>query len=242
MDEPLNIAVCEDSPEDQQHLLDILAKSTIPVRPTVFGSGEALLENYRPGQYDLLLTDIYMGGITGVETVTRIRRMDEQIPVAFVTSSTDHALESYRLSALKYIEKPYREKEIREILMLAGMKRDTAPALTLKVAGKEEKIRLSRILYLEQHTHHLTVHRKADAELSACEKLSSLLPRLEQLGFFSPHKSYAVNLSHVLSIDRELRCFVMADGTNVPIRRESMGKARQALEDHLFDRTRDGSL
>ena len=107
MDEPLNIAICEDSPEDEKILLDILKDASIPSIPTVFRSGEDLLRDYEPLTYDLLLSDIYMTGITGVETVSRIRQVDEEIPVAFVTSSPDHTLESHRLSVLKYIEKPY---------------------------------------------------------------------------------------------------------------------------------------
>ena len=93
MDEPLNIAVCEDSAEDEKILLDILQADPIPSNPTVFRSGEALLNAYEPLTYDLLLSDIYMSGITGVETVKKLRELEEDLPVAFVTSSPDHTLE-----------------------------------------------------------------------------------------------------------------------------------------------------
>ena len=75
-----------------------------------FASSEELLEAFRPGGFDLLLMDIYMDGMTGVEAVRKIREMDETIPIAFTTTSTEHTLESYRLSVLKYLEKPVRQK------------------------------------------------------------------------------------------------------------------------------------
>ena len=56
--------------------------------------------------------------------------------------------------------------------------------------------------------------------------------------FFLPHKSYAVNLSYVTRIDTSLKCFVMTDDTNIPIKRELSGKAKKALERYYFDHTR----
>ena len=72
------------------------------------------------------------------------------------------------------------------------------------------------------------------------EKLSAVEPQLEGKPFFVSHKSCCVNLSLVRRIDPELRCFEMADGSNVPIRRESMSRAKRAYEDFLFFRARNG--
>lgn len=240
MEEPLNIAICEDSKADEEKLLAILSACSIPNHPVVFRSGEALLDAYRPFTYDLLLSDIYMGGMTGVETVTKLRQSDPEIPVAFVTTSAEFALESYRLSALKYIEKPYREQEIEDILLLAKMKRDSAPSLFVQCSGKEERVRYSQILYLEQQTHHLLIMKRDGETVTIYEKLSLILPKLETYGFFSPHKSFAVNLNYVCNVDPELKCFVMPNGKNIPIRRETMTKAKKAFQDNLFRRAREG--
>ena len=238
MEKPLKIAVCEDSLPDQQRLLSILDSSGIPVIPTVFSSGEALLQSYAPLSYDLILTDIYMTGMTGVETISKLRELDPDIPVAFVTSSPDHALEGYRLSVLKYIEKPYAPKEVEDMLMLARMNRDAAPALTITVSGRQLRIRFSQILCLEQQTHQVSVKKLDGSEVILYDKLSSLLPQLDPGEFYSPHKSYSVNLRHVVSIDSEFRCFVMSDGSRVPIRRESMHQSRKVLEEYLFRQVR----
>ena len=238
MEEPLKIAVCEDSPEDEALLLKALASASFLNTPVVFHSGEEMLKNFAPLSYDLLLSDIYMSGISGVEAVRKVRELDSEIPIAFVTSSPDHTLESYRLGVLKYIEKPFRAQDIESILHLAKMNRDSAPSLLMIKNGKEDRIRFSQILYLEQQTHHVTIHLRSGREDSVYDKLSALLPQLEGRDFYSPHKSYCVNLNYVRSIDGELRCFTMADESRVPIRRESMSEARKALEDHLFSKTR----
>ena len=239
--EPLRVAVCEDSPQDLEALLGLLESSPLPTEVAVFPSGEALLEAYRPGLFDLLLLDIYMGGLTGVDTVAKIRETDEEIPVAFIATSLDFTREGYRLSVLSYLEKPVTLKALAGILELARLKKENRPSLVLRRGGAEEKIPFSEILFLEQHARQLLVHERGGGERSFYGKLSDVQPQLEGRPFFSPHKSFCVNLSCVRRIDPELRCFVMEDGANVPIRRESMQQAKRAFEDFLFAQTRNGS-
>ena len=125
--EPLNLAICDDLPKEREALLALLEQAPIATNCTQFGSSEELLEAFRPGKFDLLLMDIYMDGMTGVEAVQKIREMDDAIPIAFTTTSTEHTLESYRLSVLKYLEKPVRQKDINDLLHLVKLQRDSAP-------------------------------------------------------------------------------------------------------------------
>lgn len=237
MEEPLRVAICEDETPDAERLLSILNTSFIKTDCTVFKNAESLLKVYQPNKFDLLLTDIYMDQMTGVEAVTKIREIDRNLPIAFITTSTDFALESYRLSVLQYIEKPFKKEELYNILELALMKKRNVPSLIIQKHGKEQKIPYSRIIYLEQHTHQLLIHLTDGTSISIYEKLSNLLPELENRDFFSSHKSFSVNLEYVDMIDTDLKCFVMSDGKNVPIRRETMSKAKQALKKYLFEHT-----
>lgn len=238
MEEALKIAVCEDTKSEEENLLALLDAADTPVECAVFRSGEELLEAYRPQMFDLLLMDIYLGGITGVEAVAKIREVDEEVPVAFITTSKDHALESYRLFALKYIEKPFRKKDIDDILRLARMERDAAPALTVHLNRSERRIRLAQILYLETQADKVAVYLKTGETVQVYEKLSSLLPQLDGQPFFIPHKSFCVNLAGVDYLDPEFKCFVMQNGNNVPVRRDLMREAKRTLESFLFARTR----
>lgn len=236
--EPLQLAICDDQPEEQEALLALLQQIPIPSVCTLFGSSEELLEVFRPGKFDLLLMDIYMDGMTGVEAVQRIREIDAHIPIAFTTTSTEHALESYRLSVFKYIEKPVMQKDVHDLLQLVKLKKDSMPCLTIKQNGIEEKIPVSDILYLEQQAHHILIVQKNENELLVYGKLSTLLPQLEGLPFFCPHKSFCVNLAFVCGINREYKCYVMANGKNVHISRPNISKAKKVYEDFLFARAR----
>lgn len=232
--EPLRIAVCDDSTEEQEKLLAILEKSDIKTEITVFASGEDFLTEYRQGKYDLLLMDIYMGGMTGVETVTEIRKTDETLIVAFITSSSDHALESCRLDALKYIEKPVKEKAVLELLQFAQLKKESTSRLILRIGGKERSLPFEQMLYVEQIDHTLHLHLIGGEVLETTGKLDKLEPQFAGQPFFRCHKSYLVNLSHVAELDKWLMVFVMNGGGKVHIRRENLSKAKKTYETYLF--------
>ena len=239
--EALKLAICEDTKQEEEKLLALLDRLEIPTEPTVFHSGEELLAVYRPQMFDLLLMDIYMDGISGIEAVTRIREMDEEVPVAFITTSKDHALESYRLSALQYIEKPYRQRDITNILHLAQRIRADAPVLTIHWQRQEKRIRLAQILYLETQDSKVIIYLKTGETEQVYEKLTDLLPQLEGQPFFHCHKSFCVNLAGVDYMDKELSCFMMQNNKNVPIRRGLLREARRVLEQFLFSRAEEAS-
>lgn len=240
--EVLHTAVCEDNPNEQKTLLAILQKSEIPTETAFYRCGEDFLREYRQGKFDLLFMDIYMDGITGIDVVTKLREAGDTIPVAFITTSTDHTLESYRLEALKYIEKPLKERAVLELLQFAQMKKENTPRLHLQKNGRDVSLPFERILYAEQKDHALYLHLTGGETVQVRERLDAVEPQFEGQPFFRCHKSYLVNLSCVAELDRELMVFVMKEGRSVYIRRESLSKARKAFESYLFSaarRTRD---
>lgn len=151
MSDVLKIAVCEDETDQRNRLLTLLDESSIKNTYSVFENGEKLLKVFERGKYDLILMDIYMDSeLSGIETVKLIRKKDKDISVAFVTTSKDHALESYRLSAIKYIEKPYSKENIEDTLSLALLKKHDVPSLLVQKNGSLQKIPFADIIYIEQ--------------------------------------------------------------------------------------------
>ena len=238
MQQPLDIIICEDMEEDRTALLKMIQSCNIPTNCTIFTNGEDLVKSFVPQMCDLILSDIYMSGMTGIDAISEIRKIDKTVPVAFVTSSLDFALESYRLSALKYIEKPFKKESVEEILRLALLEKSSIPSLNIQKNGKERKIPFRDILYFEQHSHKLLVHFENGNVEEFYEKLSNILSQLSNQPFFNCHKSFCVNLTFVRYIDSDVKCFVMQDNSNVPIRRESFVQAKNTLAEYLFNSTR----
>ena len=239
MSDVLKIAVCEDETAQRNRLLALLDESSIKNIYSDFENGEKLLNVFEQGKYDLILMDIYMDSeLTGVEVIRLIREKDKNIPVAFVTTSKEHTLESYRLSAIKYIEKPYSKESIEDTLYLALLKKQDVPSLLVQKNGSLQKIPFADIIYIEQQVHKIFICINNNEDVYIYGKLSDLNEQLPEEQFFIPHKSFVVNLSFVRYIDTELKCFAMVNHANVPILRELLTKAKNTLENYLFNRTR----
>lgn len=137
--EELQIALCEDDKKELERLTHLLLNGPAPVKATAFDSGEAFLKEYQPGRFDMVLMDIYMDGISGVETVRRLREQDPDLPVAFVTSSQEHALDGYRLKVAKYLEKPVSQADMDDAVTLAAGRRVPA-AVEVVLQGEKNAV------------------------------------------------------------------------------------------------------
>jgi len=237
--EELQIALCEDDKEELERLTRLVQEGPVPVRVSAFDSGEAFLRDYRPGRFDIVFMDIYMSGISGVETVRRLREQEPDLPVAFVTSSKDHALDGYRLKVAKYIEKPVTQEDIDGAIALAAKWREQE-AVEVILQGKKLRLPVSRLIYVEQKAHYLLLRFEDGGMEQVKGRLDELEPQLAMFPFFRSHKSYLANLSYVTGIDQKLLMFCMKNGQSVYIRRDRLKKAKDAWEDWLFARTRNG--
>lgn len=235
--EELQIALCEDDKEELERLMYLLREGPVPVRTTTFDSGEAFLQDYQPGRFDMVFMDIYMGGISGVEVIRRLREQEPELPVAFVTSSQDHALDGYRLKVAKYLEKPVTQADMDEAVTLAAGRRMQAAAEVI-LQGKKLQLPVSCLISVEQKAHYLLLRFAGGRTEQIKGRLDELEPQLDSASFFRSHKSYLANLSYVTGIDQELLMFHMKEGQNVYIRRERMKKAKDAWEDWLFAQAR----
>jgi len=238
--EELQIALCEDDREETERLTGLIQSGTVPASISAFDSGEAFLKAHQPGRFDMVLMDIYMGGISGVETVRLLREREPDLLVVFVTSSQDHALDGYRLKVAKYMEKPVTRKDMDEAIALA-VKWQKQAAVEVILQGKKLRLQVNRLLYVEQKAHYLLLCFESGGIKQAKGRLDELEPQLAGYPFFRSHKSYLASLAHVADIDQELLMFRMKDGQGVYIRRDRLKRAREAWEDWLFAQVRKGA-
>ena len=233
----LQIAVCEDDLNDSALLARHIEKSGIAAELCNFENGEEFLASFCARKYDLIFMDIYMKGMDGVETVRKIRGLDRSVVIAFMTGSADHALESYRLGAVKYLEKPVTENGVTETLAYALMKRDSEPFVTLTAAGGgQENIPLDSILYFEQNNYVVEVHTSNRViTTSRSVRLDGLEKRLPSPPFLRCHRSYLINLDHVHTFDKENNAFIMKNGDRADIRRGSFAMCKTELNKWRLD-------
>lgn len=82
-------------------------------------SGEEALEKMNSGPFDLVLTDIFMPGISGFDLLKRIKQQNPQTDVVVMTAygSEDKREEAMSLGATDYFEKPFEIKDVKKLVM-----------------------------------------------------------------------------------------------------------------------------
>ena len=236
----LRIAVCEDDPADTERLVAFIKQAGIASDMESFETAEALLSDFEPGKYDLIFLDIFFCGKSGMYAAQTIRGMDKIVALAFTTTSIDHALDSYRVGALKYLEKPMKAEGVKETLELALMKINNRPYITLSIAGGGKKdVPLDSILYFESQNRAVAVHVTSGViTTSRAEKLDGLEESLPSPPFLRCHRSFIVNLDYARAEDRDLMAFVMESGDMVFIRRGMFAKCKKARNERLIGELR----
>ena len=177
----MKIALVDDDPRAlaqlEQYLTEQLGRET---EISHYGSGEALLADWRPGAFELVVLDIYMGGATGMEVARRLRAGDGQVRLAFATSSNDFASESYEVGACYYLRKPFRPEGVRAML----------ERLDLEALERSRRLRLPdgsqvvlrSIRYAASDGHRVTLHCKDGDRGAVAVRLSVLLRHLPGRG------------------------------------------------------------
>lgn len=215
------IAVCEDEAAQLAYVKSLILQwqenTGEKAAVDTFSSAEQYLFacEERTG-YDLLLLDIQMGQMNGVELARKVRERDTGVSIVFLTGIKEYAIEGYEVGALRYLLKPVKEAELFALLMkLAEEKKAKEEAFFLfqTSAGCTNKVAYSDILYLEADGHYVVL--KAAREWKWKENFSDVSARLDGNGFFLLRRGLLVNLAKVEQIGKT-EC-ILENGEVLPV-------------------------
>ena len=106
-----HIAICDDEIEFVSELKDLLKRYSeetgIELMIAEYRNGQELIKNYDTNT-DLIFLDIQMNEMDGLTAAGKIRELDEEVSIIFLTSLNQYALEGYKYQAVNYIVKPMK--------------------------------------------------------------------------------------------------------------------------------------
>lgn len=221
----MNILVVDDESLARERLLRLVGKLRPEVQCWQAASGEQALELVQVHDPDLILLDIRMPGMDGIELAAHLDILEQPPAVIFCTAYDEYALQALRHQAVAYLLKPVREGELERALAGAG-RINRVQLASLAGAGARGATPEGEIVEaaglrtrLVSHTHRgvrtmavnevrcLLADQKyvtacsGDAELV----ISDTLKELEQeFGdrFLRVHRNALVALSHVVRLER----------------------------------------
>ena len=158
----IRVAVVEDDAEVQGVLQEYIRRYTrqygTEFEVSVFADGVDILDNYR-AVYDIIFLDVEMKHLDGMTTAERIRQMDADVILIFITNMAQYAIRGYSVGALDYVLKPVPYFAFSQQLLKAvsRLKKRAKRYLTVPVEGGLRRLDSSRLYYLESEGHR--VHR-----------------------------------------------------------------------------------
>lgn len=204
----MRVAVIDDTCTDRQVMLEALERfekeEQVALTIHTFENAERFLETYEEVCPELVILDIDMPGLNGMEAAHRIREKDENVSLLFVTNVMHYALEGYAVDALDYLIKPVQYEAL--VLRLQKARRYIArnrdERISLRAAGGMVTLQTSEIYYVESMLHYLNWHTR-QGEYRVRESMSKAEQRLKDSSFASCNKSFLVNLRYVEAIQKD---------------------------------------
>ncbi|SBV97046.1 Response regulator receiver domain protein [uncultured Eubacteriales bacterium] len=229
-----NVAIVEDTQAEADLLKEFLARYSrerdVEFTVTHFKSGELFLEKYRP-VYDIVLMDIGLPKINGMEAAARLRELDETTTLIFITNMAQFAVRGYEVDAFDFVVKPvsYSNFALKLQRALTKLISRKETEVIVSVADGMYRIPSSQIKYIEISGHKMIYHTTGDT-IRAYGNLKEVEAILNGKQFVRCNSCYLVNLHYVYAI----RAYtVVVDGEELQISRPRKKAFVQALNDYL---------
>ncbi len=202
----LKIAICDDEQSQIEYLKSAVdawtTKNGHSATVSTFQSAEAFLFEYDEDKsFDILLLDVEMENISGIDLAKKIRKDNARVEIIFITSHFEFYGEGYEVDALHYLIKPVSQEKLENVLDKAVSKLQTEPpSVVITCDGETIKIPETDILYVEAFKHYITIYTRSK-EYTVKESISAFEGKLSE-GFYKTHRSYIVSLKFITKISR----------------------------------------
>lgn len=228
----LRIGICDDEKRVQKELNDMVSHIVFQyddVEFSYYSSGQEVVSAIEKKQFfcDLLLLDIHMPQLDGLETAKYIRMHQVDVDIMFITVSQEHVFDGYTYQAFSYLLKPVNLVRLEdEISRYIFQQSKSSRCLHISVNGKKEKVLLDKVKYFEADGRKMIIHQLS-GERSFYAKISDLEEMLKEYGFIRNHQSYLVNSMFVTG---HSRTEIKLGETVVPVSRKYVESVREALD------------
>ena len=234
----MKIAICDDEIQFVDAICPMLEQwakeHEIKLTLHRFTNGDDLIAAHQSECMDLIILDVIMPLLNGIDAAKELRNMNQTVPIVFLTSSREFAVDSYDVKALNYLMKPVDYAKLFRTLD-DFLKNYTLPksTFTAQTGSGYCRIIIADVDYLEAQNKQVLVHLVDGKTLtirelfSKCEEIFS-----PEIGFCRCHRSYIVNLSNVAQFSKNEVTTIHSEAE--PISRNSYAAFKEAYFNHMF--------
>lgn len=227
----LQVAICDDSPEIRATLRDDLnrfsAESGIDLTVAQFDCGEALLAHGTDG-VDLLILDIQMSGLDGLETARRIRATNQNLTIIFFTNYIQYALEGYEVQAYRFLLKPLTYEQFSDVVgkTLTELHARRKAVLVVRTKAQTRQLPIDALQYVETYKGHVLLHTPTET-IESFTTMKELEETLKAHKFLRCHTAFLVSMREIKSITQQ--DVVLRNGQLIPLSKHRKKAVREVV-------------
>lgn len=228
------IAVVEDIPAEYETLQSYFSRmsreSGDQFEVRWFPTGREFLGSYQP-IYDMVLMDISLPDLNGMQVAKSLRKMDQNVVLIFVTSMARYAADGYAVDAMDFMVKPVNYTAFSIKIKRGLQRRALSKDQELLISTSDGVLRTSaaRLQYVEV-TNHSLVYHTTDGVISSYGNLKDVESKLNSPQFIRCNRCYLVNLAFVRGVKGST---LLVDQDQLQISRPKRNAVLEALNNYL---------
>ncbi len=234
----MNIAIVEDLPEDRQWLSQKLKHylecNYLQAFLHEFVCAEDFIDSLADTSYSVVFMDIYLDGFSGMDAAVRLRQLDSNCKLIFLTCTADYALQGYSVQASHYLVKPVSDEKFIEAMENCRLEPTYAvPYLNLAPFGNHVNLDTSQIQYihLESRTVHIHTSQNIYSVNGAFSRVTE--PLTSDRRFLLCIQGVMVNMDYISG--HEDSVFILKDGKRIPINVRYKKRILKEYRNYMFE-------
>ncbi len=232
----IKIGICEDDIDCRESIKKLLELSLVQV------GVECEVKEYDSGtefwirnqETDILILDIEMDGMSGIELKDRLAREREDIKILFVTNHAEVMSEAFGKNVYGFLQKPLQQAKFEKYLRRMMEDMEENESLVIKGANEELLIKIKSIFYFVSEDKYSRVV-SAGGRFFCDRSLGQWEQELKEQAFFRCHKCYLVNLRNIQKIESVIR---MSNGDQVPVSRRRGREFKNSYQEYIIRKAR----
>lgn len=230
----IKIAICDDEANavslHENIVKESLQKNSIGYEITRYTHSDNLLYDIIEDDffYDLILLDIEMPTMSGMEISEKIKPCLPNVKIIFVTSHIEYAIDAFELSIFRYVPKSSLEKRLPTAIIDAAklIEIETGQEYTIQTNSRMERIAFKDILYIQRDGKNANIITNAGVS-KVRKSLQQVYDELGTREFIFIDRGCIVNVIHIMKISDGMA--VLKDGKQLPISRSHLQDVKQQI-------------
>ncbi|MBR3825577.1 MAG: response regulator transcription factor [Lachnospiraceae bacterium] len=229
MMDKIRIALCDDNDMERRIIRfminQYIKEHEYAIQLEEFSSGDVLLKS-DVTTYDLVILDIYMGGLNGIDTAKELLHIHPKGKIIFCSSSNEFAEESYDVEAFRYLVKPLSTEKLHQCLDRFFRLCKDKKVLEYKYQRTVRSMLLKDVIWIEAAGRHSIIHTEKE-QIETNTSLAEFAEKLMSADFVKPIRYALVSLKEVTEVTADT--LVLTGGTKIPVSREKRKEIQEAF-------------